>query len=268
MGGVISNTAEIKSNINIVKNRAQRIGRSCNILIIGDQHHGKSSFINTIFRIVLSIDQSSHFQPAPAGTSSDRCTMHYKKYTVLEDHVAIFDTPGVVFDSDAKINILKKLIQGVKENFLLFDKQLENQPTLMYESILRNLNLKENESLKNKIDFVIFVATPESFFTLQQSFFSNYYTINDAKLQTLRSIVNVLKLEMDDYPYVVFTHKDESTSKRDYKDLVKTVSAYSINARTQTFLITNYNDRDAKPINETDADVYCIFAQIVFSMNK
>jgi len=260
------NTQEIKGYVEIAKKRAEKIKRACNILIMGDQHHGKSSFINSIFRVVQTIDHSIHFQPAPAETTSERCTFNYKKYTLL-DFVHLFDPSCFLYKTETKKQILLKLLKGIQENILLFDKKLENNPKLMFDQILTSLNLKENENLNNKIDFVIFIATPEDFFIRREGYIYDDYIINKDKLKDLRNIVDTIKVPMNDYPYVVFTHKDESTSKRNYNTLVQTVYEYSINAKSQTFLITNYKEREDKPLKDTDANIYCIFSQIIFTMN-
>jgi len=283
---------EIKRGIHSAIKRAEQLQRSVNILVIGEQHFGKSGLINTFKRIVKSIDEHIHPPAAAGDIKSDRCTYYYDRFDLVDNKLCIFDTPGRDYATETQRNILVQLLRGVKTKTQLallprYDLDENGFPSNIPFPVSDSReddtfileNVKSNEDPKNKIDYVVIALYPEVFFEIKEEgkIYNSYGLINfDEKeggdkykhklhrYNLLRILNTLIMKETRNYPFIILTHKDKSNwwNNRNYEHLVHAITQ-GINPATHTYLIANYLTYNEKRTPSTDSVMSCVFRQMV-----
>jgi len=242
---------EITKYIIELTNRAKTFNRPCNILVIGSQHHGKSRFINTVVRVLKTLNFIIHENPAPAGNFSvTKITKNLQRIELIENKLYLYDTPGKKYKNEEEWTILENIFNGLKDETVLDDDSIPNSQII--------LNLKKCVEPKNKIDEIIFVLNPTvlkpvvEFDPSEYTFYSRFFNY-------------LVKLNSGRYPYIVFTCKDKSDNSC---EIIYKSFCTAINPETQNFFIQNYLSNMEAQILETDKLMYSLFAQIVTSLKS
>jgi len=122
------------------------------VLVIGHQHTGKSSFINTIYKY---LNPGIKFNIAISGKNVDHCTVYYEGYTMIQEHVEweFFDTAGKKFTDDS-ID---------KEFYTTVLKGIKSPTNILLQKLSPN-----NEDLNNRIDHVLLLIDCKEIETVTQ----------------------------------------------------------------------------------------------------
>jgi len=232
--------------INALIEQSIKLKRPYNILVIGDQHDGKSSLINTVSRVFHPTDNLIHHEPAPAGDMQySRITHILHRIELVESKIYIFDTPGRNYQNETQKKMLQLIVNGLKEDTVLFDPKTTDDVLLQ--------NLQKNVDVENKIDVIVLVINPKNVLDKTSGWVFTSYEINNESMQEyLEFIGYLIILSSGKYPYVVFTCKDKHA---DYQKATDNFAAKII-PKSQLFFIKNYIDRRETKIEDTDLQMY------------
>jgi len=252
--------------------------RKLNILIVGPQASGKSSFLNTFLRVV----GGSNTLPIPTGKKGERTTVSYRKI-VVNEWLTFFDSPGFEFKAKLEQSMLPVFMKGYRE----FTDLPTSKDSVKLEALLKD---PQNVNTKNKIDFclIIFNATvlqkmeSSLVFFEKATILKNLRKTKDASTKTedastktedastetpdyshYEKIVTTLQ-DLHTYkcsPMFVFTKLDKVEFSHKNEQIAKLFEATA--AQNTMYFITNYT-KVAQPINQdTDNTIYLIIAAII-----
>ena len=83
--------------------------RKLNILVVGDQHEGKSSFINTLFKL---LHPNTLIAVCDVGRTAQVGSLYYDMVT-LNEVINLFDTAGKPFEKGSNLDELTKIFSGI-----------------------------------------------------------------------------------------------------------------------------------------------------------
>lgn len=137
------------------------------VLIIGDQHCGKSCLVNTSKRKYCGAMIGSE----QTGLLSNACTHHAKCIQVIPNTLHFVDTPGREYKTPEDLACLSKLLDGVQNGAQL---RSHNNTFLPSSSYLVDT--------QNKIQYVIVVVDPDSCVDATTFLLHPSYTIKTCKM--------------------------------------------------------------------------------------
>lgn len=179
--------------------RAHAQEAPCNILLLGEAQHGKSSLVNTIYsaltqrRVII----------APPG-NGQTTTRAYRRHNIGYG-VNLFDMTGFAFAEEAQKALLLKLLAGVSTPSSLPDAPDNN--TLLER--ISQLQIDPN----NAIDFVIWVVNAKEIQSDSKGFLWRTLTVpSDRSRQYFRDVGQLIQQhsKLNFGPTFVFTHIDQS----------------------------------------------------------
>jgi len=195
----------VKPGQSINKSEQNGIFPTLNVLVVGLQHSGKSTLINTILRVLYKEwDKSLQYYATTGGQNGDHCTQIFEKFVPKNlDTICFFDckAPGKLDDKEA-----------------LFFETCITTGLLPLSTVS---DMKQDPS--NRIHASLLVIAPEHL----------EVDLKKTRIQQLSSIL----AQYNRRPIVVITHKDELNSKTEqrYRELVNQLCGTE-----QIVFITNY----------------------------
>jgi len=290
MGNVFSRS-DLDVVVDAVKNKikdTKKMESFYNIMVIGRPGNGKSSFLNSTYRVFTGCP----LEPRPVIKErygrGIRCT--YSVDLLEISRLRLWDVPGLVTKqflgetdlNESNLNESEELLEvdvkekekeendlfsillgGVEDNTLLIDKDQKPIPT---EKVMKKANPK------NKIDMVIIIIGPQDLETrkLKKGWFgeTEARVLNenhDAYWAHLIDIAWNIRKVTGKEPVVVLTKKSQ------FNIPVMEAIQYIENTgfpSSNIFVVENYISRSEPNNNDTNLQIATLFSEVLARINK
>jgi len=191
------------NNVKRIKENTVRI----NILLLGPPGQGKSSVCNSFYRILTD---DSIVLPCETAESK-KGTQFYRSVPKLDDFskIYMFDCPGITLEVEKEDDLVKKLLNGVREDYIQIDWKK---------------TIKEKETdINNKIDYVIFVLSAPLLEEKHTGFIKDEYSVTCKEEFFPNSVINMIREITGHDPFVLITHaKYMKFTKENYRRCIGT----------------------------------------------
>lgn len=237
----------------IMRNDLEENQRRMNILIYGPQGVGKTTFINTIYRVLTGRTQTSLSE---AGIQGARTTFMYRPITFLSNRkITLMDSPGLNYIDAINLKALEAFLKGIKAGFK-HEWINDNSPPSLKSQFVQKLDEEDSIDLKNAIDFGIVVLDATKLEICDQN------RVYRAHLPTSSNIeASVTKVvEVTNYrPILVITHEDKMNLKK--IDIINLFNSYI--PPENIIFISNYTCSGVEKREATDDTVLRLLSTIL-----
>jgi len=206
----------------------ERTTNIINILVLGMPGQGKSSTINSCFKITSR--KSMKVFPCSCAAIM-RGTSRYRSVELDGKGIRLFDIPGVNLEE----KVVAKMLEGVQEDVDEFDerKQILDKPV----------------DVENKIDYVIFVVSAIAMESTDYFGFIPYRTVKLTCELLPPAIVDLVSKKTGYDPFVLVTHLNKKHfEEHQYLDPIKKIVPDS-----EIQLVENYMIPNQANVPRTDA---------------
>jgi len=177
---------EMKPGFNLRPEQSKNIYKILNILVVGLQHSGKSSFVNSVLRVFnKELETNMKIQAPTAPSTASHCTLFFEEYQPKNGFIRLLDCKApTVLEAD-EVNFFKScILHGLKPLSKIDQKNMTYAPEF-------------------KIHASILLVSPEQLG-------------DEGKRFLIQKLAGTLG-NFNRKPIVVLTHKDEMNKEKEHK---------------------------------------------------